>query len=234
MALSIVQKNATANDSVTSASGLSSGTLTAITAGNLIVVGFCHEGSPTTYTITMAGESFTQLTKRDHSVGDMSGVLFYVLSAAGGATTVNVKPAANKTFGRLYTWEFHADNAWALDQQALSAVGATGATWNSASFTPTGTGDGCAVAIGKEFTGGTVSAWKFETSTAATDHVEAAGTAQSSSWAFIKTSTISAGTATCTGPNAEYIVCAACFKANAAGGGTFYYSPQSFSTMGIQ
>jgi hypothetical protein len=79
-----------------------------LTAGNFVAVGIKYEGASTTLTVTDTdGNSYSPLTRRDHSNGDLHHQVFYTWNAGGHATNViNIAYGAARSFGASCTAQY--------------------------------------------------------------------------------------------------------------------------------
>lgn len=107
------------------------------TGAKSVVVWAKHEGAPTTVTFSDSkGNTYTALTKIDHTNGDLSARIGYVLAASvGTGHTVTATFGASKAFRRLAVWTIGADNATALDVSAQAQ--GTGTTPDAGSLVTT-------------------------------------------------------------------------------------------------
>jgi hypothetical protein len=132
-------------------------TVSAITAGNLLVIA---EGNNNSRTITKvctdggtcaAGNSFTQATSAAATSGTNRSDIWYLLSApSGGSTTITVTFSASATGREGTVWEVaRPSGSWAFDLASNTSAG-TGSsnTVSSPSITTTGsTGFVAAIAV---------------------------------------------------------------------------------------
>ena len=81
---------------------------TSHTTGNFICIGCKYEGAATTVTATdTAGNTYTGLTQRNHSNGDIHVRLLYAFNITGGAANViTVTLAASRPFRRAFALQY--------------------------------------------------------------------------------------------------------------------------------
>lgn len=107
------------------------------TTGNLIVVMVKHEGAATTKTISdTAGNSYTPLTVRDHSNGDIHAQMFYCANAIGNASNiVRVTLGANRPYKRIYVHQYSGAAASPFDQENFGQGSSTSLSTSNISTT---------------------------------------------------------------------------------------------------
>lgn len=90
------------------------------TTGNLLVVFVKHEGASTSLSISdTAGNTYTPLTYRSHSNGDLHGQIFYAKNITGNASNViRVTCSASRSYIRIYAHQYSgADTSSPFDQE---------------------------------------------------------------------------------------------------------------------
>lgn len=113
-------------------------TISAATAGSLLVAWVKHEGASTTISVTDGTSTFTPATKSSHGNGDLFGQFHYLLSANGGATTITTNLVASRPYLSLIVFE-HTYTGGACTFDVENGNAATGSSLSSGNITTTGT-----------------------------------------------------------------------------------------------
>lgn len=98
------------------------------TGEKAVVVWVKHEGAPTTITLSdNKGNTYTPLTKVDHSNNDLSSQIAYVLSpgSVGTGHTITATFGAARVYVRLAVWTITANAAPTLDTSVQTAGNGT-------------------------------------------------------------------------------------------------------------